>query len=177
MGYRWLPLLRGGEQQSESVVTFPLPEEVRQLNETLKQHPEMTEKMGPVHLLSVPGRASRELRATPVSPLNYEGQRWLVAGIAGADWVKNLRVAGWAVLTRGRYSERVTVAEVPPEQRAPIIKAFIQTMQEGRFAFPLGPDEPLAAFAALVDDYPVFCLTSAIPAGSIEEAARFNQGS
>lgn len=150
---------------------FTLPEEIRQFNETLRQNPEMTENIGPVHLLSVPGRTSGALRATPVSPLNYEGQRWLVAGFAGADWVKNLRVAGWAVLTKGKHSERVTVAEVPSEERAPILRAFVQTMQGGRFAFPLGPDEPLAAFAAIVDDYPVFRVVSATPANSIEEAA------
>ncbi len=154
---------------------FTLPEEVLRLNETLKQNPEMTEKMGPVHLLSVPGRASGELRATPVSPLNYEGQRWLVAGIAGADWVKNLRVAGWGVLTKGKHSERVTVVEVPPEERTPILRAFVQTMQGGRFAFPLAPDAPLADFAALVDDYPVFRVVNATSANSIEEAARLDQ--
>jgi deazaflavin-dependent oxidoreductase (nitroreductase family) len=151
---------------------FPLPEEVRQLNEMLKQHPEMTEKMGPVHLLSVPGRTSGKLRATPVSPLNFEGGRWLVAGIAEADWVKNLRVAGWGVLTKGNQSERVTVAEVPSEERAPILQAFVRSMQGGRFAFPLGPDEPLAAFATIVDKYPVFRVVDTRPASSIEEAAQ-----
>lgn len=151
---------------------FTLPEEVRQLNQMLKQHPEMTEKMGPVHLLSVPGRASGKLRATPVSPLNYEGQRWLVAGFAEADWVKNLRAAGWGVLTKGQHSERLTIAEVPPEECAPILQAFVQTMQGGRFAFPLGPDEPLTAFAAIAGDYPIFRVVSATPASSIEEAAQ-----
>ena len=151
---------------------FALPEEIRQLNETLKHHPEMTEAMGPVHLLSVPGRSSGELRATPVSPLNYEGQRWLVGGFAGADWVKNIRVAGWGVLTKGRHSERVTVAEVPPAERAPVLRAFVQAMHGGRFAFPLGPEEPLEAFAAIADEYPVFRVMSATPASSIEEAAR-----
>lgn len=151
-----------------------LPEEIRRLNETLKHHPEMTEAMGPVHLLSVPGRSSGELRATPVSPLNYEGQRWLVAGFAGADWVKNIRVAGWGILTKGRHSQRVTVVEVPSAERAPVLRAFIQTMQGGRFAFPLGPEEPLEAFSAIADEYPVFRIVNTTPASSIEEAARLS---
>lgn len=154
------------------MTNFTLPEEVRRLNETLKRNPEMTEGLGSVYLLSVPGRVSGELRATPVSPLNYEGQRWLVAGIAGADWVKNIRAAGWGVLTKGKRSERVTVAEVPPEERAPVLRAFVQTMQGGRFAFPLGPEETLEAFAAIANEYPVFRVVKTTPASSIEEAAR-----
>lgn len=150
---------------------FQLPEEVLQMNETLKRNPHLTEGMGPVHLLSVPGRRSGELRATPVSPLEYKGERWLVAGIGGADWVKNLRASGWGILTKGTRTERITVIEVPAEERAPILQAFMQHMPGGRLAFPVGPDEPLEAFAAIADSYPIFRVTTTTPVSSIEEAA------
>ena len=50
--------------------------------------------IGTMRLLSVPGRKSGELRTTPVSPLTVDGKRYVVAGLEGADWVKNARVAG-----------------------------------------------------------------------------------
>lgn len=34
-------------------------------------------------------------------PGNPDGQRWLVAGWADADWVKNVRASGSATLTKG----------------------------------------------------------------------------
>lgn len=156
------------------MVRFELPEEIRQRNEAIKSNPQMTEGMGPVHLLSVPGRKSGALRSTPISLLEFNGQRWLVAGFAEADWVRNIQVSGWGVLTKGRQPERVTVAEVAPEGRAPILQAFIQRMRGGRFAYSIGPDEPLAAFAAVAPNYPIFQIIDAQPAGSIEEAAQLS---
>ena len=150
---------------------FELPEEIRQRNEAIKNNPQMTEGMGPVHLLSVPGRKSGALRSTPVSVLEYDGKRWLVAGFAGADWVKNMRASGWGVLTKGKRSERVKVVEVPPQESAPILQGFVQRMSGGRFAFPIGPDEPLETFIAAAPDYPIFQIVAATPANSIEEAA------
>lgn len=63
--------------------------------------------MGPVHLLTVAGRKSGTPQTTPVSPVSYDGQRWLVAGWPDADWVKNLRASGRATLTKGMQAEEV----------------------------------------------------------------------
>jgi F420H(2)-dependent quinone reductase len=158
-----------------------LPEEVRQLNETLKRNPQLTETMGPIHLLSVPGRSSGLLHATPVAPLSYDRQRWLIAGFAHADWVKNIRRSGWGILTKGTRYERITVVEVPPEERGPILQAFVQQMAHlngdssgpsGHFAFAVGPEEPLQAFAEIADQHPIFRIVEATPAPSIEAAVR-----
>jgi deazaflavin-dependent oxidoreductase (nitroreductase family) len=140
-----------------------LPEYVRELNARLKANPRLTEQMGPVHLLSVPGRASGELRSTPVSPLTHDGKRWLVSAFADADWVKNLRASGWGSLTKGTRVERVRVLEVPLEQRAPVIRAFVEQMASGRFAFDLAPDSPPEAFAAAAERYPVFEIVKVEP--------------
>lgn len=157
-----------------------LPEEVRQLNETLKRHPHLTEQIGPIFLLGVPGRTSGQLRSTPIAPLYSAGQRWLVAGFAEADWVKNLRRSGWGILTKGTRSERITVAPVAPEKRAPILQAFVRQMEHmggdasgpsGHFAFSVGPDEPLEAFAAIANHHPVFRIVTATPVSSTEESA------
>src|SRR5215211_5195650 len=67
--------------------------------------------IGTMRLLSVPGRKSGKLRTIPVSPLTVEGERYIIAGLEEADWVKNLRSAGWGILARGRDQERVNLVE------------------------------------------------------------------
>jgi hypothetical protein len=147
-----------------------LPESVLALNATLKARPELTEQMGPVHLLSVPGRVSGDLRSTPVSPLTHAGKRWLVSAFAEADWVKNLRTSGWGRLTKGSRVERISVVELPLDQRAPVLRTFIQQMASGRFAFELTPEAPIEAFAAAAERYPVFEIVTAEPVAAPPDA-------
>lgn len=73
--------------------------------------------VGTMRLLSVPTRKSGKLQTTPVSPLSVDGRRYIVAGLEGADWVKNARAAGWGILARGRKEERVNLVELPVEER------------------------------------------------------------
>ena len=80
--------------------------------------------VGSMRLLSVPGRRSGRLRTTPVSPLWVNGRRYIVAGLEGADWVKNARAAGWGVLARGREEERVGLVELPVGERAVVLREF-----------------------------------------------------
>ncbi len=139
-----------------------LPADLVALNARLKADPTLTEGMGPVHMLSVPGRSSGELRSTPVSPVEFDQRRWIVAGWAQADWVKNLRASGWAVLTKGHRAERITVSELAADNRAPILRAFAAE-RGGMGAFGLSADASLEQFAALADRQPVFEIVTAAP--------------
>jgi hypothetical protein len=56
--------------------------------------------------------------------LAVEGKRYIVAGLEGADWVKNARAAGWGVLARGREEERVGLVELPVGERAAVLREF-----------------------------------------------------
>ena len=115
-----------------------------------------------MHVLSVPGRTSGRLRSTPVSPLTVNGQRYIVGGLAGADWVKNARAAGWGILAHGRKKERVVLIELPVEQRAPILRAFPREVPHGvqffqrLYGLPKDPAALPDAFAALAWQCPVF---------------------
>src|SRR5215212_10088656 len=80
--------------------------------------------IGTMRLLSVQGRKSGKLRTTPVSPLMVEGERYIIAGLEGADWVKNVRIAGWGTLARGRDQERVNLVKLPLQERAPVLREF-----------------------------------------------------
>src|SRR6266545_4898866 len=76
-------------------------------------------------LLTVRGRKSGQPRTTPVAVIELNGQRYLIAAFGIVDWVRNLRAAGAATLTRSRRSEAITVAELPPAEAALILKACL----------------------------------------------------
>src|SRR4051812_22369279 len=80
--------------------------------------------LGPVRVLSVPGRTSGEMRTTPVTPIVVSGRSYVVGISTQADWVKNAGAAGWGVLARDRKEERVRLEELPVEERGPILREF-----------------------------------------------------
>ncbi len=114
--------------------------------------------VGTMHLLIVPGRRSGKPRTTPISPLTVEGRRYIIAGLEGADWVKNVRASGWAILARGRKQERVVLVELSPEERAPILRAFPREVPHGIqfFQHLYGVAGDPEEFAALAPLCPVF---------------------
>ena len=75
---------------------------------------------------------------------------------AHSEWVQNVRAAsGEAFIRRGR-SNPVKLIELPPEDRAPILKAWCTVANSGRRHLPVFFDAPLSAFEAIATDYPVF---------------------
>ena len=107
--------------------------------------------------LQVKGRSSGHVRSNVLVPATYEGQRYLVSMLGdGSEWVQNVRAAGGeAFIKRGR-SRPVRLTEVPPEERAPVLKAYCRVATSGRHHFPVPHDAPLPEFAAIAADYPVF---------------------
>jgi len=127
---------------------------------------------GTIHVLTVPGRTSGTLRSTPVSALTVNGRRYIVAGVAEMDWARNVRAAGWGILASGRRRERVSLIELPPQERAPILREFPRLVPGGvpffRRLYRL-PDDPAAlpdAFAGLATHATVFRVE---PAKSAQE--------
>jgi len=114
--------------------------------------------IGTMRLLSVPGRKSGELRTTPVSPMTTDGERYIIAGFEGADWVKNVRRAGWGILARGRKEKRVILVELPTGERAPVLREFPLKVPRGvqffrqLYSIDGTPEE----FEALASRCPVF---------------------
>ena len=106
-----------------------------------------------VCLLSVRGRSSGQWRSSPVAVLEHDGRRYLVAAYGNTEWSRNLRAAGTGRLTRRRRVGEFTAAEVPVEQRQPLIEAYLR--QFGKL--------PTVAktFRALPDpaDHPTFRIT------------------
>jgi deazaflavin-dependent oxidoreductase (nitroreductase family) len=82
-------------------------------------------------VLTVPGRKSGKPRSTPITPMAVDGERYVVNGYPGADWVNNVRAAGEATLTQGRRAERVRMTELPPDEARPVLRAFPAAVPTG----------------------------------------------
>ena len=79
---------------------------------------------GPAMVLTVPGRKSGQPRSTPMTPFEFQGGLYAVAGYPGSDWAANARAAGTGMLARGRRSRPVRIVELSAEQARPVLRAF-----------------------------------------------------
>jgi deazaflavin-dependent oxidoreductase (nitroreductase family) len=77
------------------------------------------------YILSVRGRKSGRMYSTPVTLVEDNGARWLVAPSREVSWVKNARASGEVTLRRGRRTETVKLVELAPEEAAPILKRYL----------------------------------------------------
>ena len=116
-------------------------------------------KTGPAYVLTVPGRKSGKPRSTPMTPFEFDGGLYTVAGYPGADWARNAKAAGAGTLSRGRRSRQVSIVELGAEEAKPVLRAFPEQVPVGvMFAKRSGlvqqgtPDE----FEALAGTLPVF---------------------
>jgi hypothetical protein len=103
---------------------------------------------------------------TPVTLVEDGASRWLVAPYGERNWVKNARAAGWVELRRGRRWERVRVEEVPPDERAPVLREYLRRLPVTRDFFDAEPDDPVEAFAAEAGRHPVFRLVTREPSSN-----------
>jgi len=78
--------------------------------------------------LEVVGRSSGRTRALPVVLIHVGGERY-VASMLGDDvaWVRNVRASGGKATIRAGRRESVVLVEIPPTQRAPMLKEFLRS--------------------------------------------------
>jgi deazaflavin-dependent oxidoreductase (nitroreductase family) len=112
------------------------------------------------HILTVPGRKSGRLYSTPVDIVEFDGQRWLIAGYGPATWTKNVRAAGEVTLTRGGASRRFTAETATREEAIGPLRTYIRKIRVTRPYFDARPDSPDDAIAAELERHPVFRLVS-----------------
>ncbi|HEY52086.1 MAG TPA: nitroreductase family deazaflavin-dependent oxidoreductase [Caldilineae bacterium] len=111
-----------------------------------------------MYLLTIPGRKSGELYSTPVTLVEEDGERWLVAPYGAVSWVLNARAAGEVTLSRGGKSETLAIEELGPEQAAPVLRSYLQDVSIVQPYFDCQPDSPLEDFEAEASLHPVFRL-------------------
>ena len=107
--------------------------------------------------LEVVGRRSGRVISFPLAMVPLYGERYLVSMLGTeAAWVRNLRAAnGHATLRHGR-TEQVCLEEVPVEQRAPVLKAYLRLAPGARPHIPVDKNAPLEAFESIAEQIPVF---------------------
>jgi hypothetical protein len=114
--------------------------------------------LGPnqVAALEVRGHKSGRMISFPVVVVNYRSERYLVAMLGQkTNWVRNLRADGRAVLRYGQR-EDVSLVEDLSDQRAAILRRYLEVAPGARPFFPIDRRAPLEDFERIVSQYPVF---------------------
>jgi deazaflavin-dependent oxidoreductase (nitroreductase family) len=127
---------------------------------------------GSTYLLTVKGRKSGRLLTTPVTLVEENGQRWLVAPYGEVNWVRNARAAGQVTLTRGHHCETLSIVELSPIEQAPVLKEYLRRVPIVRPFFVATASSPLDAFVAEASRHPVFRLASSTAPGAVDGKER-----
>jgi deazaflavin-dependent oxidoreductase (nitroreductase family) len=107
--------------------------------------------------LEVRGRRTGRRLSFPVVIAEFEGQRYLVAMLGTeANWVRNVRAGGGKVVLRHGRREEVTLEEVDPSTRAPILRRYLELAPGARAHFPVDQHASLEQFEQIAERYPVF---------------------
>jgi deazaflavin-dependent oxidoreductase (nitroreductase family) len=116
--------------------------------------------------LEVPGRRSGVIRRTIMLRTACDGGHYLVALAGESQWVRNVRAAGGRVVIGRRERHAARLAELPPQQRAPIIRAYLwrwgrhpgskAMAGEARNYFGVSADASLEEIQGAAEHYPVF---------------------
>jgi glyoxylase-like metal-dependent hydrolase (beta-lactamase superfamily II) len=122
--------------------------------------------IGPAYVvtLEVPGRRSGVIRRTTLVKTSCDGEDYLVALAGESEWVRNVRAAEGRVVIGRRERRAARLVEVPPEQRAPVIRAYLlragrradsrTAAKEARSYFGLNPNPSLDEIGQIVQTTP-----------------------
>jgi deazaflavin-dependent oxidoreductase (nitroreductase family) len=108
---------------------------------------------GPNVLLTVRGRKSGEPRTVPVAILDLDGRRYVQSPFGEVNWVRNLRVAGEAVVTKGRERETVSAVEVPSDAAGPLLRDALAPFFRSRLMAPVAGWLFHLSAGSSLDDY------------------------
>lgn len=104
--------------------TLRPPRYLKPMNRLMKAVQKLGIPTGPAMVLTVPGRRSGQPRSTPMTPFDYRGGLYVVAGYPGADWAANARAAGAGTLARGRRRQQVRIVELTADDARPVLREF-----------------------------------------------------
>ena len=129
---------------------------------------------GYVITLEVPGRRTGVLHRTTVVQVVHKGQRFVVALAGESEWVRNVRAAGGRVAVRRRRRYAATLVDVPVEERADVIRAYLLRpgrrgasqvrVGEARSYFGVSAEASVDEIRPIVERYPVFRIVPDAPA-------------
>ncbi len=111
--------------------------------------------------LEVIGRKSGRIISFPLVMVTIDGQRYLASMLGdNTQWVRNVRASSGKAVLRSGGREEVKLEEIPADQRAPILKAYLQVAEGAQPHIPVHKDAPLAEFERIAAEFPVFRLAT-----------------
>jgi deazaflavin-dependent oxidoreductase (nitroreductase family) len=113
-------------------------------------------------LLTVRGRKSGKTYTNPVTILNQDGNRYVIAAFGVTSWVRNLRASGAGTIKHARRTEAVVATELPPEEAAPVLRYALEVAPAILHRnFDVTQSSSLEEFAREAKHHPVFQLRPA----------------
>jgi len=95
-----------------------------------------------------------------------DGDHYVVALAGESEWVRNVRAAGGRVVIGRRKRAAARLVELPPQQRAPVIRAYLHRWgrrpgskalaSEARHYFGVSAGASLEEIQGVAEYYPVF---------------------
>jgi deazaflavin-dependent oxidoreductase (nitroreductase family) len=115
--------------------------------------------LGPKRLVALEVRGWRSGRtvAVPVVVADVGHDRYLVSMLGEhSKWVRNVRAAHGDAVLHHRGRVHVHLEEVPPAERPPILRRYLECAPGARSHIPVDRRAPLDEFEAVASRYPVF---------------------
>lgn len=107
--------------------------------------------------LETTGHRSGKPRVIPVVLGEFGDEQYLVSMLGErSPWVHNIRAADGRAAIKHGSRRQVHLAEVAPEDRAPVIKAYLGRALGARPHIPVDHDAPIEDFERIAATYPVF---------------------
>ncbi len=123
--------------------------------------------LGPNALITIRGRKSGIDRTNPVALVEIGGRRWVIGTFGETNWVRNLRIAGEALVTAGKRREEVKARELSPSEATAffrdVLGPYVKRIPFGRVMLGsvLGAKDILVDPAVAAERRPVFELHAA----------------
>src|SRR5690242_19095988 len=115
----------------------------------------------PMYLLTVRGRKSGQPRTVALAIMQRNGKRYVGSPYGIVDWVRNLRAAGEASLTRGRRSEAISAIELRPSEAALLLQEEVKVGNPFMSFYGITVESSLEELERAATTHPVFLLQSA----------------
>jgi deazaflavin-dependent oxidoreductase (nitroreductase family) len=115
------------------------------------------------YLLTTRGRKTGRPLTHPVTIVEHDGRRWLVAPYGAVSWVHNARAAGRVTVGRRGDRRDHAIREVAAPEAGPVLKRYVGIATATRPYFQSDKDSPVEDFVAEADRHPVFELTPVEP--------------
>ena len=106
--------------------------------------------------LEVRGRRTGRVTRFPLGMADVGGQWYLVSMLGECNWVRNVRAASGRATLRRLRARPIRLVELPVDERAPVIRRYVERVPGGRPHIPADRHEPVEAFEAIASNYPVF---------------------